>query len=300
MSILVVGSVALDWIKTPFGAVEAAVGGSAIYFAAGASLFAPVRVVAVAGEDFPLRKVEFLRKRGVDFTGLEIAKGKTFQWHGEYTLDWNNAVTHDTQLNVFETFSPKIPESFVNSEMLFLANIHPRLQLDVLDQMERPKLIGLDTMNFWITGELELLKQVLKRVDIAFLNDGEAKLLSKEHNLVKAADRIFELGPKTLVLKKGEHGVVLFNEGRVFAFPAYPVRDICDPTGAGDSFAAGFMGCLAKTDQVDEKSMRQAIVYGSTIASYTVTEFSFNRLKTLTQADIDARYNEFVELTRFW
>lgn len=299
MTILVVGSVALDCVKTPFGAVEKALGGSALYFAAGASFFTPIRVVAVAGTDFPYDKLEFLQERGTDLMGLERKKGKTFQWHGEYTSDWNNAITHDTQLNVFETFAPHIPPAYRQSEVLFLANIDPELQMNVLSQMEKPRLIGLDTMNFWIKSKFDALMEVMKKVDIVFLNEGEAKLLSRETNILTAAEIIRQLGPQSIVIKKGEHGVIIFHHDEVFALPAFPVKDICDPTGAGDSFAAGFLGFLAKNGTFEAAAFRQAVVYGSTIASFTVTDFSFNRLKTIGWTDIERRFNEFKKLTQF-
>lgn len=300
MSILVVGSVALDTIKSPAGYVEQALGGSALYFAAAASFFTEVRIVAVAGTDFPFDRLDFLKKRHVDFQGLEKVEGKTFHWSGEYTLDWNNAKTHDTQLNVFENFSPVIPPAYRKTEVLFLGNIHPVLQMKVLQQMDKPKIVALDTMNFWINGQRDALMEVLKQVDVLLVNDGETKLLTHESDLIRGAMKVFKMGPKAIVLKKGEHGVILSNQGDLFVLPAYPISDICDPTGAGDTFAGGFLGYLDQNKQFDKAAYRKAVVYGSVIASYTVTDFSFNRLISLTQDDINKRYQQFVELTRFW
>ncbi len=299
MSILVVGSVALDTIITPTGKAEEVIGGSAVHFSAAASFFAPVRVVGVAGTDFPLENIEFLLERRVDLAGLEVVEGKTFRWIGEYQQDWNAAITHDTQLNVFETFSPKIPTAFRQTDYLFLANINPGLQLKVLEQIEKPKLTALDTMNFWIQGQREALLKVIEQVDLLFINDTEAKLLSGQSNMLDAASVIFEMGPQSLVIKKGEHGALLFHHNEIFALPAFPLTDIVDPTGAGDSFAGGFLGYVAKQDNLAQMTMRQAVVMGSVIASFTVTDFSCVRLQTLNQDDIERRYREFQELVRF-
>lgn len=299
MSILVVGSVALDDVTSPAGRAENAIGGSAIHFAAAASFFAPVRVVGVVGTDFPHDKIEFLKSRNVDLSGIEVVEGKTFHWKGEYTQDWNSAITHDTQLNVFETFQPKIPQAFRESDYLFLANIDPTLQLSVLDQLERPQLTALDTMNFWIDGKFDELLEVVKRVNLLFLNDGEARLLTKRVNLLDAADDILKLGPTSLVIKKGEHGGLLFYDKRIFALPAFPVTTIKDPTGAGDSFAGAFMGYLAHAGRIDHETLRRAVVYGSVLASFIVTDFSCDRLRTLTTDEIEKRYNEFKELVHF-
>ncbi|OQY27550.1 MAG: sugar kinase [Candidatus Cloacimonetes bacterium 4572_55] len=300
MAILVVGSVALDTIKTPTGKVEDAIGGSAIHFSAAASFFSPVRVVGVVGPDYPYKKIGFLKKRDVDLSGLETAEGETFRWSGEYTHDWNSAITHDTKLNVFKTFSPKISDSFRQSQFLFLANIDPTLQLQTLDQVEKPLLAAMDTMNFWIQGtkRAELL-EVLKRVDLLLINDGEAKMLSKKNHLLDAAQAILQMGPQTLVIKKGEHGAVLFHKNEIFSLPAYPTKNIVDPTGAGDSFAGGFMGFLAKAGDLSQNNMRRAVVYGSVMASFMVTDFSCDRMRTLTAEDIAVRYKNFCELVRF-
>ncbi len=299
MSILVVGSVAYDTVITPAARAEKALGGSAMYFSAAASFFAPVRVVGIVGMDYEHDKIRFLRERDVDLTGLETVDGKTFHWVGEYTLDWNNAITHDTQLNVFETFSPKIPAGFRQSEYVFLANIHPALQLEVLQQIEKPILTAMDTMNFWIDGARDALLKVIEKVDILFLNDAETRQLSGKKNLLDAADFIFNLGPKTLIIKKGEYGALLLHNSELFALPAFPLRHITDPTGAGDSFAGGFMGYLARHGTHDGGTLRRAVAYGSVIASYVVTDFSFDRLRTLTRAEIEQRYQELHGLVSF-
>ncbi len=299
MSILVVGSVALDSVETPFGKVDDAVGGSATYFSTSASHFANVNLVAVVGEDFPESAIDFLKEREIDLTGLKRVPGKTFRWKGRYGFDLNEAHTLETHLNVFETFKPEIPEDYKKSPFVFLANIDPELQIDVLNQVDNPKLVACDTMNFWIESKKEALIKLLSKVDILTINEGEARELAGEPNLVKASKIIFSFGPKAIIIKRGEYGVLMFNENSVFASPAYPLEFVFDPTGAGDTFAGGFMGFLAYTGDVSDESIRQAIIFGSVMASFNVEDFSLNRLKSVTFADIEDRYREFKKLTNF-
>lgn len=299
MSILVVGSVALDSVETPFGKVEEVVGGSATYFSTSASHFTDVNLVAVVGEDFPQETIDFLREREIDLKGLKRVPGKTFRWKGKYDFDLNEAHTLETQLNVFQDFKPEIPAEYKKSPFVFLANIDPELQLEVLNQVENPKLVACDTMNFWIEGKKEALKRLLKKVDILMINEGEVREFAEEPNLVKASRIILSLGPKAVVIKRGEYGVLMFNESSVFASPAYPLEFVFDPTGAGDTFAGGFMGFLSYTGDISEESIRQAIIFGSVMASFNVEEFSLNRLKTVTYKDIEDRYREFKKLTHF-
>jgi sugar/nucleoside kinase (ribokinase family) len=279
--------------------VEDSLGGSALYFSAAASLFGPVNVVGVVGSDFDASKISFLKKRGVDLEGLYMESGKTFRWGGRYYEDMNKRETLFTYLNVFERFQPRIPEHYRQSEYVFLANIDPELQLQVLDQIEKPKLVVLDTMNFWISGKRNELEKVLKRCDIIILNDEEAREITSEANLIKATKRILDYGPKSVIVKKGEHGAMLYHNGHFFFAPAFPLEKVIDPTGAGDSFAGGFMGYIAKTDKTDFATLKKAVIYGSTIASFNVEDFSFNRLKMLTMEEIEERVKAFKELTSF-
>ncbi len=299
MSILVVGSAALDSVKTPYGEVKDALGGSALYFAAAASFFCPVKIVAVVGDDFPHRELDFLIQRGVDLSGLEVARGETFRWSGIYHQDMNQRDTVYTKLNVFEAFSPKLPPAHRNAPYLFLANIHPELQLQVLKQLERPRRVMLDTMNLWIDTALPELKKVLSKVDAVILNDQEAKQLTGETNGIKAAKSVAAFGPRIVIVKKGEHGAFLIKGGHFFAVPAYPLESLFDPTGAGDSFAGGLFGYLAAKGNFNFASIRKAMAYGTTIASFAVEEFSLNRLKHLTRDEIEARYERFRSYTRF-
>jgi sugar/nucleoside kinase (ribokinase family) len=299
MSILVVGSVAFDSVETPFGKVENVLGGSATYFSTSASFFTDVNLVAVVGEDFPQEHIDFLRSRNIDLKGLARQAGKTFHWQGRYGYDLNEAQTLATHLNVFETFQPQIPAEYGAADYLFLANIDPELQMKVLNQMRRPRLVACDTMNFWISSKPEALKKVIERVDIFIINEGEARQLSGEANLVKAARKLLDLGVKTLVVKRGEYGVLMFNHASVFAAPAYPLEEVFDPTGAGDTFAGGFMGYLANTGDTSEEGIRQAIVFGSVMASFNVEDFSLNRLKSLDYPEIEARYRDFKAMTHF-
>ncbi len=297
--LVVVGSVALDSVTTPFGKVREVLGGSATYFAYSASFFTNVRLVATVGDDFPEEHLRLLKERAVDMTGLQVSRGRTFRWVGEYGFDLNEARTIDTQLNVFADFKPMLPSALKKTPFLFLANIAPELQLDVLRQMERPQLTALDTMNFWIQGRREALLRVLAEVDVLLVNDGEARQLVKEPNLIKAAREILKLGPRTVVVKRGEYGAVMVSNGHFFFVPAYPLESVFDPTGAGDSFAGGFMGYIAAQGVVDEATVRRALVYGSVMASFTVEDFSLNRLTRLSTAEVERRYAAFQDLVRF-
>ncbi|MCB4757437.1 MAG: PfkB family carbohydrate kinase [Elusimicrobia bacterium] len=300
MSVLVIGSVALDTIKTPFGEVREALGGSATYFSYAASFFAPVQLVAVIGSDFPQEHIKLLKDKGISVDGLEIHPGKTFRWTGLYENDMNAARTIRTELNVFETFKPNVPPHFRNTSNIFLANIDPDLQSYVLDQMKNPQLIGCDTMNHWISSKPEALNRLLKKVHILLLNDGEARQLTGITNLIKAGTDLLKRGPKAVVIKKGEHGAVLLTKDFFFVSPAYPVEDVFDPTGAGDCFAGGFFASLATKENVwEETVLRQAVIFGTLMASFNVESFSINRLKSLTQKDIVNRYQEFKKHTHF-
>jgi sugar/nucleoside kinase (ribokinase family) len=296
--LLVVGSVALDSVRTPFGKVEDVLGGSATFFSYAASFFTTVRLVAVVGRDFPRAHLDRLAGRGVDLAGLQVTEGATFRWVGEYGYDLNEAKTIDTRLGVFADFRPTLPAAFGTTPFLFLANIDPELQLDVLRKVQRPRLCALDTMNFWIQGKRDALRRVLGEVDALVVNDAEARMLAEEPNLVKAARKILTFGPRTLVVKRGEYGVLMVSEGQFFFAPAFPLEAVFDPTGAGDTFAGGFMGSLARAGRVDEAALRRAIVYGSVMASFAVEEFSLNRLFRLTQDEIDSRYKTFQEMMR--
>lgn len=300
MSVLVVGSMALDGVETPFGRREDALGGSATFFSIAAGLLTDVRLVAVIGDDFPEKHVDLLKSRKIDLAGLERIKGgKTFRWSGRYGANLNEAQTLDTQLNVFANFNPKIPEHFRSSEFVFLANIHPKLQAEVLDQVRKPKLVALDTMNFWIEGEREALRKVLGRVDALLVNEGEARQLAGEHNIVKAARAIRAMGPRILIIKRGEYGALFFEGDRIFFAPAYPLESVFDPTGAGDTFAGGFMGYMSRVNRLDPADLRQAIVMGCVLGSFTVEEFSVDRLVRVTPAELRQRFDLFRNLTQF-
>ena len=297
--LLVVGSMAFDSVRTPFGEAENVLGGSATYFSTAASFFTEVDLIAVVGEDFPEEHVEFLRSRGIDLAGLERRKGKTFRWKGEYSYQLNEAQTLETHLNVLETFRPQIPDRYRTPSMLFLGNIDPELQLDVLEKVKRPKIVACDTMNFWIEGKRDDLWRVLEKVDILLINDGEARALGEDSNLVQVAKRILGRGPKHLIIKRGEYGVLMFTGKQIFGAPAFPLEQVKDPTGAGDSFAGGFMGHLTSTEDFSEEGLRRAIIFGSVMASYNVEEFSLDRLRRLEKKEIDDRYREFKRLTHF-
>jgi sugar/nucleoside kinase (ribokinase family) len=299
MSILVVGSIAYDTVETPLGRRERVLGGSASFFSVAASFFTPVNLVGVVGHDFGDAQLAAFRGRPIDLAGLERMEGKTFHWQGRYSQDLNSRDTICTDLNVFELFEPKIPEAYRRSELVFLGNIDPGLQRRVLEQVERPRVVACDTMNFWIKGKPEELRETLARVQVLLINDQEARELSGEWNLVRAAGAIRAMGPRTLVVKKGEHGVLMFTEAGSFAAPALPLETVVDPTGAGDTFAGGFLGYLASAPQVSDAALRQAVVVGSTLASFCVEAFSLDRLLTLTRAEIEARYAAFERLTTF-
>ena len=299
MSVLVVGSVALDTVETPFGKAERVLGGSANYFAAAASLFGGVQVVGVIGDDYPTQELDFLRGRGVDLSGVVTAPGKSFFWAGKYSYDLNSRETLDTQLGVFADFKPEIPETFRSARLVFLGNIDPVLQLQVLDQVDNPGLVAVDTMNFWIEGKRDELIELLRRVDMVFLNDAEARQLSGEHNLLKAARWIQALGAQYVVVKKGEHGAILYAPDWMFFAPGYPLEEVFDPTGAGDAFAGGFMGALAGSTVVDHAALRRAVIYGSAAGSYAVEAFSVERFKDLAPLELAQRVEEFREMTTF-
>jgi sugar/nucleoside kinase (ribokinase family) len=297
VSILVVGSVFFDSIETPHGRVERALGGAATYFSVAASFFAPVRMVATVGDDFPRHEIEFLSKRDIDLSGLQVRAGRTGYWAGRYHEDMNRRDTLELQLNVFADFQPQLPPSHRDAQYVFLANIDPRLQSSVLDQLSAPGVVGCDTMNHWITGSRGELEQLLGRIGILVINDEEARLLSGEHNVVRAARRLLAMGPRRILIKRGEYGVIQFSADSVFAVPAFPLEEVFDPTGAGDTFAGGFMGELARSGDTSEAGLRRAIVYGSVMASFVVEDFGLGRLRTLTPDLIEHRYRQFVSLT---
>lgn len=299
MSILVVGSVAFDSIKTPFGEAPDIMGGAATYFSLAASQFDDVNLVAVVGDDFGEEHMRVFNGRRIDLRGLQRAAGKTFRWGGEYSYDLNNRETLFTELNVFEGFQPVLPESYRQADIVFLANIHPSLQLQVLEQVQTRRLVALDTMNFWIEGTPIELRRVLREVDILLLNDSEARELAQEHNLVRAAKKIRTMGPRYVVIKRGEYGVMLADGEDLFAAPAYPLADIFDPTGAGDTFAGGFLGYLSRHKSVDPQILRQAVIIGSTLGSFCVEDFGTRRLERLTAEEIQDRFRRFKLLTNF-
>lgn len=298
-NILAVGSLAFDSISTPAGKAERVLGGSLNYFSLSASFFNPLQLVGVVGEDFPQSHLQLLGSRGIDISGISVMAGKTFHWSGEYGRDMNEAVTLSTQLNVFEHFNPQIPEKYRDAEFVFLGNIAPELQMCVLDQVRKPKLIALDTMNFWITGRKEALLKVLPRIDLLTINEGEAKLLANEGNVVLAAEKILAMGPKALVVKRGEYGAFLFFQNEIFSCPAVPIRKVVDPTGAGDTFAGGLIGYLASHGiGLDRDALRKGVLHGAVMASFTVEDFSFRRLERLERHEIDLRLQELLSTMR--
>ena len=302
MSLIVVGSMAFDAIETPFGKSDKIIGGAATYIAWSASNFTkPIRQISVVGGDFPKEELDILEERGVDMEGVQIKKDeKSFFWSGKYHMDMNTRDTLETQLNVLGTFEPFVPDSFQDSDFLILGNLSPAVQLSVIDQLkERPKLVVMDTMNFWIEVALEDLKKVLLKVDVLLVNDSEARELSHEFSLVKAARKIMTMGPKYLIIKKGEHGALLFHEENVFFAPALPLEEVFDPTGAGDTFAGGFMGHIARTKDISFENMKTAIIVGSAMASFCVEKFGTQRLREITKEDIDKRLIQFQELVNF-
>lgn len=304
MSILVVGSVALDDIHTPAASRTRTLGGACTYFATAASLYDRVSVVGVVGTDFPQEHLDFLQSRGIDLGGLQIVEGNTFAWAGRYGESMGAAETLDTQLNIFAGFHPRLPQGLRDPEYVFLANIDPDLQIEVLGQMRSPKLVALDSMNYWIDSKRETLVRAFSKVDVVLLNEDEVGLLVPRSSLLSAARDILDMGPKALIVKRGKHGSTLVTRGpglgeSLFLAPAYPLDRVIDPTGAGDSYAAGFMGYLASHDQLSQESLRRAVVHGAVVASFTVQDFSIDRLRTLTMGEILARYDEFRSLTHF-
>ncbi|MCH7934574.1 MAG: sugar kinase [Gemmatimonadetes bacterium] len=299
MSILVVGSVALDSVETPFGSADRVIGGSAVFFAAAASLLGPVRLVGVVGDDYPFEKLDFLTARGADLSGVEHAEGESFFWAARYSDDLSSRDTLETRFGVFGDFRPRVPDAFRDSRYVFLGNIDPVLQLEVLDQMREPAAVICDTMNYWIEGSREALVELLKRVDILMVNDAEARQLAGDHNLVRAARWIQERGPRLVVVKKGEHGAILFGPDWMFFVPGFPLEVIFDPTGAGDAFAGGFVGYIASVDSQDPEDLRRAMVYGSVMGSFAVESFSVDRFHSLHQKEIQSRIMGFKEMTAF-
>jgi sugar/nucleoside kinase (ribokinase family) len=301
LSLLIVGSLAFDSVSTPFKSVENALGGSATYISLSAGYFtAPAYIVGVVGDDFPKRYFDLLESHNVNLMGVQIVEGgKTFRWAGKYHYDLNTRDTLSTDLNVFESFNPIIPEKLRKAKYVCLGNIDPTLQLRVLDQLDNPQFVVCDTMNYWIEGKQDVLKEVLKRSDVLIINDSEARLLSHEPNLIKSAKMIRDMGAKNLIIKKGEHGALLFTEDVVFSAPAYPLEMINDPTGAGDTFAGGFIGYLHKTQDLSPENIKRAVVYGSTMASFCVEQFSTEALENLSYLRIQDRYREFLSISRF-
>ncbi len=299
MSILVVGTVAFDSIETPRGFAERVLGGSASYFAVAASFFSPVNIVGVVGEDFPEDYLDIFSQRGVDLQGLKRAPGETFHWRGRYHEDLNVRDTLELHLNVLTGFSPTLPESYRDAEYVFLGNIDPGMQMEVLSQIRRMRLVACDTMDHWIQGSGQELHKLLRRIEMLIINDSEARLLSGEHNIVRAARSILKMGPKVVLIKRGEYGVLQFSDSSIFSTPAYPLEEVFDPTGAGDSFAGGFLGHLARSGDHGQGGLRRAIVYGSVVASFTVEDFGLQRLTRLSVEEIEERYQRFIELTDF-
>lgn len=299
MSVLVVGSVAYDTLETPAGRAERILGGSASYFALAASFFTDVNLVGVVGDDFGPEQLAAFEGRRIDLQGLERADGKTFHWQGKYSTDLNSRETICTDLNVFEHFKPKLPESYRKSDRLFLGNIEPSLQRDVLEQVDAPQLVGCDTMNLWITHRLDELKKTLARVEVLLINDSEARELAGDWNVIRAARAIRAMGPKTLIIKKGEHGALLFQDEGCFIASAFPLEHVLDPTGAGDSFAGGLMGYIDRAGSHDATTFRQAVIMGSTVASFCCEAFGVERLLTLKESEINARFQDFASMVHF-
>jgi sugar/nucleoside kinase (ribokinase family) len=297
--ILVVGSIGFDDVETPFGRADHVLGGSTVYFAAAASLFAPVNVVSVVGTDMPLASFDFLRDRNVDLAGLQVAEGNTFHWAGKYSFDMNSRETLATDLNVYADFHPRLPSGYETSPYVFLANIHPALQTEVLRQANAPRLTMMDTMNLWIEIERDSLLETMRSVNMVCMNEEEARELSGSSSLVAASRFILGLGPRVVLIKKGENGCVMITPEGYFMAPAYPLEEVFDPTGAGDSFAGGFLGYLASCSEISDEQLRRAVVYGSAVASFTVERFSVDRLRDLSRAEIDERYREFRRFTFF-
>lgn len=299
MSVLVVGSVALDSVETPFGSVTAVLGGSAIYFAAAASLYTKVNLVGVVGTDFPAEHIGFLAERGVDTRGLAVVEGQTFRWVGRYDYEQNITQTLDTRLNVFADFHPTLPPGYEGSELVFLANIDPDLQYEVLSQVSGARLRVVDTMNFWIRGKGESLSRTISAVDIVIMDESEVRLLAQSQNVIAAAKSILEMGPKAVIIKRGEYGSIMVSDTDYFVAPAYPVAQVKDPTGAGDSFAGGLLGYLDQAKEISPQALRKAIIHGTIVASFTIADFSIDGLRSLRRTDIAHRYQEFKRFTHF-
>lgn len=298
IDVLIIGTVAFDTIETPFGKVEKALGGSAAYASFAASLFSNPALVSVVGNDFPNEYIELMKKRSIDVGGVKVT-GKTFHWDGFYEYDMNEAKTRKTELNSLENFKAEVPEKYRDIKYVFLANIDPEQQLEALRQMRKPEFVVLDTMNFWITSKKKSLMEVIKKADVLLLNDGEARQLFSTFSLMKAANEALSLGPKAVIIKKGEHGALLFTKDRHFSAPGYPLEAVKDPTGCGDCFGGAFIGYLAKTNDLSERNLRKAVIYGSVVASHNAEDFGLNRLKSLTIHDIEKRYNEMKEIREF-
>jgi len=299
MTLLVVGSIALDSVETPFGRTEEALGGSAVFFSVAGSLLHPVEVVGVVGRDFPMGELQRLAQRGIDLRGVTVADGESFRWAGKYGFDLSTRETRETRLGVFANFHPEIPDAFRDSEYVFLGNIDPELQLDVLRQVHRPKLVACDTMNYWIQGKRTALLRLLEQVDVLLVNDSEVRELSGDWHIHRAARWVLDRGPSSVVVKKGEHGAVLVDRERIFYVPAFPLDDVFDPTGAGDSFAGGFMAHLARTDDLSPANLRRAMVYGSAMGSFAVERFSVARFEEITRADVETRVRAHRDLVQF-
>ena len=299
MSMLIVGTVATDDIATPFASVEGVLGGSAVYAATAGSLYVPVQIVGVIGTDFPDMYMDFLKARQFDLKGLEVQAGKTFHWAGKYHYDMNTRDTLATDLNVLATFNPTLPTAYRDTPFVFLANVDPTIQLDTLNQMNRPSLTILDTMNYWIETQRDVLTAVMSRTDLVMINDEELRQYTGEYSLLRAARDVLALGPRALIVKKGEHGAALVTKDKYYYAPGYPLEDVKDPTGAGDSFAGGFLGYIAQQGEVTGRELHRALIHGSVVASYTVEDFSVNRLKDITPEDIQQRYREFASFTHF-
>jgi len=297
MSLLVVGSVALDSIYTPFGSTADALGGSAVYFSVAASILHPVQVVGVVGNDYPVAELEALAPRGIDWSGVERAEGESFRWKGKYSYDLQSRETLETRLGVFAQFQPKLPQRARDCGYVFLGNIDPELQLLVLEQVRKPKLVVCDTMNYWIQGKKDVLLHLLRQVDILMVNDGEARELSGDWNIHRAGRWILQHGPSRVVIKQGEHGALMLEEGRAFYVPAFPLEEVFDPTGAGDAFAGGFMGYIAATDDSSSDSLRRAMVYGSAMGSYAVERFGIRGFDQVKKADVEQRVRAYHDLT---
>lgn len=295
---IIVGTVALDSVETPFGKADDALGGSASYAATAASFFAKPGIISIIGEDFPQEHLDFLQSKGIDLEGIK-KEGKSFRWEGYYEYDMNEAKTRKTELNSLATFKPSVPESYKKAKAVFLANIDPEVQLEVVNSLDNPEIIVLDTMNFWIESKKDKLLEIISKASIFVLNEGEARQLFETTNLVQAANKALELGPKAVIIKKGEHGALLFTDDKHFSAPGYPLENVMDPTGCGDCFGGGMLGYLVSEGKADEPAMRKAIIYGSVIASHNAEDFSLNRLKTLTQEEIETRYRYMKDIREF-